>query len=139
MNTPSGAKYSRNDVPGTRFFRSNSHQGIRPFAKIEPPALAALQIREIEDRTAWIMQRPARSDAVEIVERLAIARQKKMVAVVDDEAEGGIEIGPAAAAREGRRFIHDDPAPGIDEAHSGAEPRDPGADDMDGPAAHEIP
>ena len=139
MNTPSGAKYSLRPVCGTRFLRSNSHQGIRPLAKIEPPALAALQIREIEDRAAWVMQRPARSDPVEIVERLAVARQEEMVAVVDDEAERRIEVGPAAAAREGRRLMHDDLGSRIDEAHGGAEARDPRADDMNGPPAHGMP
>ena len=43
------------------------------FAEIEPPALAALEVREVEDRGARIVQRLARADPIEIVQRLVIA------------------------------------------------------------------
>src|SRR5580692_6937195 len=62
-----------------------------------------------------------------------------MVAVVDNEAERRIEIGAATAASERRGFMHDDLAPGIDEAHRRAQPRDTRADDMDRAAGHRMP
>ena len=95
------------------------------------PALAALEVREVEHSCAGIVQRPARPDAVEIVERLVIAGQQQVVAVVDDETERRIEIGPTTASRERRSLMHDDPHAPLDKAHSGAQAGDARADDMD--------
>ena len=134
MNTPSGAKYSPSACAWDPLLPIEQPPGDAPFAKIEPPALAALEVREVEDRGAGIMQRPARADPIEIVERLAIARQQEMVAVVDDEAKRRIEIGPATAAREGRRLMHDDLAPGVDKAHGGAQAGDPAPTTWTAPA-----
>ena len=52
-------------VPGTRFFRSNSHHGIRPSLEIEPPALAARSDRRSRrprrrDRAAFRASRSGR-------------------------------------------------------------------------------
>ncbi len=55
------------------FLRIEQPPGNPAFAEIEPPALAALEVREVEDRGARIVQRLARSDPIEIVQRLVIA------------------------------------------------------------------
>ena len=47
------------------------------------------------------------ADAAQIVERRAIAGQQQVIAVVDRHAERSIVIGPAAAAGEGGRLVHD--------------------------------
>ncbi len=62
-----------------------------------------------------------------------------MIAVVDDKAERPVSIGSAAPAGGLRRFVNDDVAPRLGEAHSGAQARKPRSDDMDGPAAHRTP
>ncbi len=85
------------------------------------------------------MQRLARSDPVEIVQRLVIAGQQQVVAVIDDEAKRRVGIGPATAAGERRSLMHDDLAPGIEQTHGGAQARNSCADDMDGPGAHGTP
>ena len=50
------------------------------------------------------------ADAAQIVERGVIARQQKMIAVVDRHADRGVVIGAAAAAGECGRLVHDDVA-----------------------------
>ncbi len=72
-NTPSGAKYSPSAVPGHAFLRIEQPPWDTAFAQIEPPALAALEVCEVKDRRARIVQRPARADSIEIIERLVIA------------------------------------------------------------------
>ena len=54
-----------------------------------------------------------------------------MIAVIDDDAERRIEIGPAAAASERRSLMHDDLTLGIEKAHGGAQAGDARADNMD--------
>src|ERR1700722_4163964 len=62
-----------------------------------------------------------------------------MIAVVDDDAERRVEIGPAAAARERRSFMHDDVTPGVDQAHGRAQAGDARADNMNHAAVHRMP
>ena len=100
--------FAQAPCPGTRFFRSNSHHGSRPSLRSSRQRSPLPRSAKSKTARAGIAQRRARADPVEIVERRAVARQQEMVAVVDDEAERRIEIGPAAAAREGRRLMHDD-------------------------------
>ena len=120
MNMPSGAKYSPERRARDASLPIEQPPWDTAFAEIEPPALAARKVREVEDRAAWIVQRLARADPIEIVQRLVIARQQEMVAVVDDKAKRWIKIGPATAAGEGRGLMHNDLAP---ERRQGAPPR----------------
>src|SRR6202050_2576482 len=62
-----------------------------------------------------------------------------MVAVVDDEPERRVEIGPTAAPRERRNLMHNDVTSGVDKAHGCAQARNARADDMDHAAAHRMP
>ena len=62
-----------------------------------------------------------------------------MVAVIDDDTERRIEIGPATATGERRGLVHNDVTPGIEEAHGGAQAGDARANDMDHAAGHRMP
>ena len=82
--------------------------GHAPFVGPQPPALAAPHVGEIEDGGS--QGRPdssTRADPTEIVERRVVAGQQQMIAVVDDEAEGLVEVGSAAPAGGARRLVHD--------------------------------
>ena len=60
------------------------------------------------------MRRPdktGRYRSLQQIHHRMIARQHQMIAVVDRHADGAVEIGPAAAARIGGGFVHDDGAP----------------------------
>ena len=48
------------------------------------------------------------ADFAQIAERGAIARQQKMIAVVDGHADESVVIGPAAAAGESGRLVNND-------------------------------
>ena len=61
----------------------------------------------------------------------AIARQQKVVAVVDDHAERRIEIGAAAPAGLARRLVDDDVPSPVGEAHRGGKPGEASPDDVD--------
>ena len=82
-------------------------------------------------------QSVAGADAGEVIERRPIAGQEEVVAVVDDEVERRIVIGPAAPAGGARRLVHDDGSPLVRQPDRGAEARQPRADHMDG-AGHQI-
>ena len=76
--------------------------------KAQRPAFAARQIGKRKlgrRRTDQTMLGP---DAAQIVERSMIARQKKMIAVVDRHADGRVVIRAATAAGKGRGLMDDD-------------------------------
>src|SRR5271170_3352021 len=62
-----------------------------------------------------------------------------MVAVVDDDTERRVEIGPAAATGERRSLMHNDLTPNVHKTHCGAQARNARADDMDRASAHSMP
>src|SRR5271156_2753460 len=62
-----------------------------------------------------------------------------MIAVVDDDTERRVEIGPTAAAGERRSLMHHDLTSGVDKAHGRAQARNARADDMDRASAHRMP
>ena len=62
-----------------------------------------------------------------------------MVAVVDDDAERWVKIGPTTAAGARRSLMHNDLATGIDKTDRRAEARNSGADDVDRAGPHGMP
>src|ERR1700722_4018636 len=54
-----------------------------------------------------------------------------MVAVVDDETERWVQIGPTTAAGERRSLMHNDLEPDVDKTHSRAQARNAREDDID--------
>ena len=61
-----------------------------------------------------------------------------MIAVVDGEPEGRLEIGAAAAAGMGRELMYDDFPPRTHEAHRRSEPGKTRAHDMHRSARHQM-
>ena len=98
---------------------------------------AAGEIGEIEGRLAGTPELVRGADAVEIGERLAIAREEQMVAVVDGHAEGGIDVGAAAPAGMLGRFMEHEIGARRVEPYRGGKPGEAGADDMNAAARHQ--
>ena len=112
--------------------------GDAALAQAKGPALARGEIGERESGLARLpRQSVAGADAGEVIERRPIAGQEEVVAVVDDEVERRVVIGPAAPAGGARRLVHDDGSPLVRQPDRGAEARQPRADHMDG-AGHQI-
>ena len=74
-----------------------------------------------------------RADVAQIVERGVIARQQKMIAVVDGHAERGVVIGTAAAAGERGCFVHNHALAARRQLKRGGQSGKAGADDVDRP------
>ena len=114
------------------------HGGIedppRHAARIhaQGPALAALEIDEIEGGGGRDRQLRCGADVAQETECRTIARQQQMIAVVDGHAERGIVIGAAAAARERGGLVHHDLPAAFSQRHRGGEPGEAGTDDVDG-------
>ena len=72
------------------------------------PAFAAGEIDEREFRGRRTDQPIRGADAAQIVQRGAIAREQKVIAVVDRHADRRVVIGTAAAAGERRGLVHDE-------------------------------
>ena len=68
---------------------------------------------------------------------MKIARQQKMVAVVDHEIGGGVIVGARASARLLHRLMHDDTLAALAQADRGGKTGQPGSDDMNG-ARHQM-
>ena len=82
---------------------------------------------------------PVRSaDVAQICQRGVVARQQKMIAVVDGHADRGIVIGAAAAARKGRGLVHDDATAALRQLQHGGQTGKAGADDVDGSIHHKF-
>ena len=67
--------------------------------------------RKVDERELCIgrtLQTRFGADRAGVGQRMAIARQHQVVAVVDCHADGAVEIGSAAASRISRGFVHDD-------------------------------
>src|ERR1700733_9071875 len=62
-----------------------------------------------------------------------------MVAVVDDQTERWVQIGPTTTAGERSSLMHNDLEPDIDKTHSRAQARNARADDMDRANTHRMP
>ena len=77
------------------------------------------------------------ADAVQIIQRRAIARKQEMVAVVDRHADRSIVIGAAAAAGECGRLVHGDGSAARRQPHGGGQAGKAGADNVDR-SAHPI-
>ena len=60
-----------------------------------------------------------------------------MIAVVDHQADRGIEIRAATAARLPSLLVHDDVTPALGEAHCRGKPGNSGADDVNRPWLHQ--
>ena len=118
MTSPTGAsaatrsnlisrRYSPRLVPGTRRFLSNIHHGRPSFIR---NVQRSSEARSTNANSACCG--PTRCAALPIVSAkpttAPIARQHQVIAVVDRHADGAVEIGPAAAARIGGGFVHDD-------------------------------
>ena len=65
-----------------------------------------------------------------------IARQQKMIAVVDGHAERGIVIRTAAAADERRGLVHDHTLAARGKLQRGGQSGKAGSDNVDGPRHH---
>jgi hypothetical protein len=52
----------------------------------------------------------------------AVTRQKQMIAIVDRDAQGRLEIGSAAPAGMPRQLVHDNGTPAICELNCGRQP-----------------
>ena len=74
-------------------------------AEVELPALAAGHIDEGKLRPLRSDQPRLGADRPGVGQRVAVARQQQMIAVVDHQIGRGVEIGPAAAAGGLRRLV----------------------------------
>ena len=109
------------------------HPGRQPGgAEIECPTLAGRKIDEGKLRALGPDQARLGADRPGIVDRVAVARQQQMVAVIDREIGRGIEIGAAAAAGLLRRLVDMHAVIGIGEPDGRREAGNAGADNMYG-------
>ena len=79
-----------------------------------------------------------RADRIEVRQRSAVARQQKMIAVVDRHADGEVVVGAAAPAglRGGLIDMNMNAAP--DQPDGSGKAGQPGADDVDGARHHTM-
>ncbi len=124
-------RYSPRRVPGTRRLLSKIHHG-RPSLIRKRPALAGRQVDERKFRCGRTGERDGAADRLHKVQHRMVARQHQMVAVVDRHADGAVEIGPAAAARIGGGFVHDDLRRRRRQLHRGCKAREACTDNVDG-------
>ncbi|MET3364226.1 hypothetical protein ABIF60_005621 [Bradyrhizobium japonicum] len=107
------------------------HPGRQPAgAEIDLPALPGLDVDEGKLRTVRADEAGLAADRTRIGARMAVARQQQMIAVVDGEIGGAVEIGTATAAGLLRRLVHSDLEAGIGDPHGGGEAGNSGTDDM---------
>ena len=94
-------------MPGTR--RSGIEDPPRP-AVVDPqrPALAGRKIDEWKIRSRRTDQSGGAADRSDKFEHGVIAAEHQMIAVVDRQPDGAVEIGAASPARVSRRLVHDD-------------------------------
>ncbi len=101
-------------------------------ARPHGPAGAVAQVGEGELGLVRSGQAIGGADALQIVLHSAVARQNKVIAVVDGHAELGVEIGAAAAAGLGGGLGQDHPLAAGGQDGGGRQPGQPGAHHMDG-------
>ncbi|MGY4336233.1 hypothetical protein ACVWW3_001139 [Bradyrhizobium sp. LM2.9] len=107
------------------------HPGRQPtVAEIDLPALPGRDIDEGKLRALRSDQARLGADRSRIGARMAVARQQQMIAIVDGEIGGAVEIRTAAAAGVVRRLVHGDLEAGIGEPHGSGKAGNSGADDM---------
>ena len=101
-------------------------------AEIELPALAGGEVDERKLRALRPDQPGLGADRSRIGQRVAVARQQQMIAVVDGEVGRGVEIGAAAAAGLLRRLVDMHLVIRVGQPDGGGEAGNSGADDVDG-------
>ncbi len=101
------------------------------LAEIELPALPAREIHERKLRALRPDQPRFGADRARVSPRVPIARQQQMVAIIDGQVGGRVEIGAAAAAGLLGRLVELHGEAGIGQPHGGREAGNSGADDMD--------
>ena len=96
------------------------------------PALPGREIDKRELRTLGPDKPCLGADRSCIGQRVAVARQQQVVAVVDGQVGRRIEIGTATATRLLRRLVDMDAPIRVRQPHGCREPGNSGADDMNG-------
>ena len=102
------------------------------LSEIEQPALAGRDVDKGKLRALRPDQARLGADRPGVSQRVAVARQQQMVAVVDGEIGRSVEIGTAAAAGLLRRLVDMHLQAGIAQPHGRGKAGNPGADDVDG-------
>jgi hypothetical protein len=101
-------------------------------AKVDLPALPCRQIDEWKLRALRTDQSRLGADRSGVGDRVMVARQQEMVAVVDGEVGRRIEIGPATAAGLLRGLVDMHLEIRIGQPNGGREARNSSADDVNG-------
>src|SRR5262249_33795405 len=103
-------------------------------AVVEPqlPALPSRQIGKGERAFLRAYQLLFGADRLEKGDGGMIARKKQMMAIVDAEPWGWLEVGAAAATRVASQFVHDDTETGRRKSDSSRQAGETGPDDMNG-------
>ncbi len=92
--------------------------------------LAGLDIDERDRRLGGPLEGVERADALDIGGRRRVAGEQQVIAVVDANAQFGIEKGAAASAGLRPRFVEGDGMPLSASATRGGQTGEPGPDDM---------
>src|SRR5262249_38225798 len=99
-------------------------------AEIELPAPSVGKIDELEFRAGGPDQPRFRADRTRIAERMPVAGQQQMIAVIDGEVCRGVEIGAAEAARLLGRLVDMHLKTGTLEPHGRRKAGNSSTDDM---------
>ena len=104
----------------------------QPVADSKPPALVGGEIDERKLRRLRPHQARGAADCLRELHDRVVARQHQVVAVVDGHPDGAVEVRPAAAARIGGGFVHDDLRRRRRQLHRRCKARQACADNVDG-------
>jgi hypothetical protein len=102
------------------------------FPEIELPALPGAEVDEGKLGALRPDQPRLGADRSRISERVAVAREQQVIAVVDGQVGGGVEIGPAAAAGLLRGLVDMHRKIRVRQPNGGREARNSSADDVNG-------
>src|SRR5690606_16584740 len=102
-----------------------------PAIEVDGPALARVDLEEVEARGRGASQPVGRLDDVEIAQGRAVAREQQMVAVVDGTVEARIVEGAGAAASLRGLLVDDHLGAALGERDGGGKAGEPGSDDVD--------
>ncbi len=101
-------------------------------AEIELPALAGRDVAERKQRALRSDQPRLGADRARVSQRMAVAGQQQMIAVVDHQIGGGVEIGSTTTAGGLRRLVDAHPVISVGQPDGRGEAGNAGTDDVSG-------
>ena len=119
-------------APGDAPRRAHHPPGQPPGIGAQAPALAGREVCEVEGGLVGTGERVGRrADGLEEAQRVGIAGEQQVVAVVEGQAQGRVVVGAAAPARLLGGLVQNHPGPGLGQGDGRGQAGQAGTDDVD--------